>query len=36
MRPTGFVLLLLITTTKNVSALGVQVLSVFEGWIGRT
>lgn len=35
-RPTGFVLIFLITTTKNVNALGLQVLSVFKGWIGRT
>lgn len=35
MKSTGFVLLFLITTTKNVSELGVQVLSVLEGWIGR-
>lgn len=36
MRPTGFVLIFLITTMKNISGLGLQVSSVFEGWIGRT
>lgn len=36
MRPTGYVLIFLITSTKNVSELGLQVLSVFEGGSGRT